>query len=81
VILGGYFLQNGLETEAGRIRKNLESLPPAVLSAVEHDVLTLTERSFWEVTDRQVRFEWVAPDCRGYVKSFIDSLKLIAPVE
>ena len=75
VILGGYFLQKNLETEAGRIKENLQGLPLAVLSAVEHDLLTLTERSFWEVTDRQVRFEWVAPECRGHVKSFIDSLK------
>jgi hypothetical protein len=81
VILGGYFLQNGLETEAGQIKENLEGLQLAVLCAVEHDLLTLTERSFWEVTDRQVSFEWVAPERRGYVKSFIDSLKLLAPVE
>lgn len=81
VILAGYFLQNGLETEVSRIKENLGDLPPAVLSAVEHDLLTLTERSFWEVTDRQVRFEWIAPESRGYVKSFIDSLMLIASVE
>jgi hypothetical protein len=80
VILGGYFLQKGLETEAGQIKENLKGLPPAVLAAVEHNLLTLTERSFWEVTDRQVRFEWVAPECRGHVKSFIDSLKSMAPV-
>jgi hypothetical protein len=81
VILGGYFLKKGLETEADQIKQNLDDVTPAVLSAVEHDLLTLTERSFWEVTDRQVNFEWVAPECRGCVKSFIDSLKLIAPAE
>jgi Predicted membrane protein (DUF2254) len=81
VILGGYFVQNGLATEAGRIKENLRGVPLAVLATIEHDLLTLTERSFWEVTDRQVNFEWIAPECRDAVRSFIDSLKRIAPVE
>jgi hypothetical protein len=81
VILAGFLLQNGLAQEADRIKENLQGLPLAVLAAIEHDLLTLTERSFWEVTDRQVNFEWVAPESRGSVRSFIDSLRLAAPVQ
>jgi hypothetical protein len=81
VILGGFLLQNDLEKEAEPIKENLKGLPLAVLSTIEHDLLTLTEHSFWEVTDRQVNFEWVAPECRGSLRSFIDSLRLLAPVE
>jgi hypothetical protein len=75
VILGGFLLQNGLAKEAERIKENLQGLPLDVLAVIEHDLLTLTERSFWEVTDRQVSFEWIAPECRGFVGSFIDSLR------
>jgi predicted membrane protein DUF2254 len=79
VILGGYFLQKVLETEASRIRENLGDVSPAVLGAVEDNLLTLHERSFWEVTDRQVRFEWVAPERRRHVKEFIESLTSRSP--
>jgi hypothetical protein len=75
VILGGFLLQNGLAKEAERIKENLQGLPLEVLAVIEHDLLTLTERSFWEVTDRQVSFEWIAPECRGFVRSFLDSLR------
>ena len=81
VILGGYFLQHGLEAEARRVMENLEGLPLDLLSTIEHDLLTRTERSFWEVTDRQVRFEWIAPERRVHVQSFVESLKAMAPVQ
>ena len=74
-ILGGFLLQSGREKEASQVKENLAGLPLPVLSSIELELLTLTERSFWEVTDRQVNFEWIEPENRESVKSFIDSLK------
>ncbi len=75
VILGGCLLQSGHEKEANQVKENLGGVPLPVLATVENELLTLTERSFWEVTDRQVNFEWIEPEHRDSVKSFIDSLK------
>jgi Predicted membrane protein (DUF2254) len=75
VILGGFFLEHGLAGEAARVRANLADVPESVLAGAGQDLLTLDERCFWEVTDRQVNFEWVDPGRRGYVKTFLDSLR------
>jgi hypothetical protein len=73
--LGGFFREHGLGAEEARLRENLKGVPAAELDKAERELLTLTERSFWEVTDRQVRFEWIEPVRRGYVRAFIESVR------
>jgi hypothetical protein len=75
LIIGGYFQRTGHEAEAERVRQNLADVPPATLTQAEQDLLTLTDPSFWEVTDRQVNFDWVPPEERPGVAAFIGSLR------
>ncbi len=74
-ILGGYFTEKKWLSEASRVRDNLAEIPPATLEAVEKDLMTLEDPSFWEVTDRQMMFEWVPHQDRPPVKAFLDSVK------
>jgi len=53
----------------------LAGLPDPLLAEAETDLMEQQEKSFHEVTDRQVRFEWVEPAKRKFVKAFIDSLR------
>jgi hypothetical protein len=75
VILGGYFVETGRTAEAERVRRNLADVPAATLATVERDLMRLAERSFWEVTDRQVGFEWVPPEKRPHVHAFVETLR------
>ncbi len=77
-ILGSSLLEQGLEAEAEQVRANLLDVPEALLVCAENDLLSLTEPTFWEVTDRQVNFEWVPPESRPFLKRFFDSLKSVA---
>lgn len=74
-ILGGYFTAKGLSAEAGRLRDNLAEIPPATIEQVEKELMTLEDPSFWEVTDRQMMFEWVPHADRPPVKAFLESVK------
>src|SRR5262249_53183915 len=67
VILGGFLLENRLAAEVGRVGHNLRDVPAATLAAVSADLLAGGERSFWEVTDRQVPSDWVPPERRQAV--------------
>jgi hypothetical protein len=79
LILGGFLLERGLEAELAQVRANLADVSAEVLARAVADVMTLEERSFWEVTDRQVNFEWVDLEQRKYVQTFADSLRRNAP--
>jgi hypothetical protein len=74
-ILGGYFTTKELPAEAARLRDNLAEIPPAIIERVEKELMTLEDPSFWEVTDRQMMFEWVSPQDRPAVQAFLDSVK------
>lgn len=77
VILGAALVEAGLEAEADRVRQNLRDVPNDTLAHVEKDLLGDTERSFWEVTDRQVNFQWVKPERRPFLASFIASVRAL----
>jgi hypothetical protein len=74
-ILGGYFTAKGLSAEAARLRDNLAEIPPATIERVEKELMTLEDPSFWEVTDRQMMFEWIPHADRPSVKTFLESVK------
>ncbi|HQP35639.1 MAG TPA: hypothetical protein PLI95_10675, partial [Polyangiaceae bacterium] len=73
ILLGGFFVESGLKDEAERVRKSLSNAPAAEIAAVGQDLMEVEERCFWEVTDRQVNFEWVAPERKQSVKAFLES--------
>jgi hypothetical protein len=74
IILGAKLAEDGFAAAAERLREDLADVSAPTLAAIEEDLLVRAERSFWEVTDRQVTFDWVPPRQREGVKNFLDSL-------
>ncbi|HEX5063489.1 MAG TPA: DUF2254 family protein [Kofleriaceae bacterium] len=73
LILGGFFVENRLEAEADLVRKNLNDVDSVSVERAEAELLA-AERSFFEVTDRQLNLEWVPPERREPLKQFCNSL-------
>jgi hypothetical protein len=74
LILGGFFVENKLATEAELVRKNLADIDSVEIDRAERDLLN-AERSFFEVTDRQLNLEYVPPERREPLRLFCDSLQ------
>jgi predicted membrane protein DUF2254 len=74
LILGGFFVENKLEIEADLVRKNLTDVDAAEIERAERDLLA-ADRSFFEVTDRQLNLEYVPPERREPLRRFCDSLQ------
>ncbi len=75
-IVGGRLLQMGYNAEAAEVRAVLSDVPHETLQRAEDELLGLGERIFWEVTDRQVNFEWVPADRRDSLRQFFASLSV-----
>jgi hypothetical protein len=74
LILGGFFVENKLPDEADLVRKNLADIEANEIDRAEKDLLS-AERSFFEVTDRQVNLEYVPVERREPLRLFCDSLQ------
>lgn len=70
VILGARLMEMGLVAEAEQVRMVLSDVAPEALRRAEKDLLTLKERVFWEVTDRQINFEYIPPERLDSVRKF-----------
>jgi hypothetical protein len=79
LILGGFFLEIKREEDAERVRLNLADVPALEVEHAEADLLN-AERSFFEVTDRQLNIEYVPPDRREPLQRFCASLVAKLPV-
>jgi hypothetical protein len=73
VALGGFFEEMGLDAERKLVAANLRGVPREALEAAERD-LVAAERSFHEVTDRQVNLEYLGPERRKHAQAFVRSL-------
>ncbi len=78
-IAGGRLLETGRSAEAEEVRKCLADVPPETLARAERDLLGLGDRVFWEVTDRQINFEWVPPHRREGLRRFFATLGVAPP--
>jgi hypothetical protein len=74
LILGGFFVENRLETEAELVRKNLSDVDATAIDRAEVELLA-AEKSFFEVTDRQLNLEYVPDERREPLRQFCDSLQ------
>ncbi len=74
LILGGFFIENKLAAEAELVRKNLADIESNEIDRAEKDLLN-ADRSFFEVTDRQVNLEYVPPERREPLREFCVSLQ------
>src|SRR6185369_16765512 len=77
LILGGFFVENRLEAEADIVRKNLRDVDAAHIERAEAELLA-ADKSFFEVTDRQLNLEYIPPERREPLKRFCDSLQASA---
>ena len=75
LILGGFFVENKLDTEAELVRKNLSDVDATHIDRAEGELLA-AEKSFFEVTDRQLNLEYVPDERREPLKKFCDSLQV-----
>jgi predicted membrane protein DUF2254 len=73
LILGGFFIGNKLEAEAELVRKNLIDVDAQEIERAQVQLLA-ADRSFFEVTDRQVNLEYVPPERREPLRHFCASL-------
>lgn len=74
LILGGFFVENSLAPEAELVRKNLRDVDRTNIERAEQELLA-ADRSFFEVTDRQLNLEYVPPERREPLQKFCDSLQ------
>jgi hypothetical protein len=74
LILGGFFVENRLEPEAELVRRNLRDVDATNIERAEAELLA-ADRSFFEVTDRQLNLEYVPPERREPLQKFCDSLQ------
>lgn len=74
LILGGFFVGNKLDAEADLVRKNLIDVDAQEIERAEVQLLA-ADRSFFEVTDRQVNLEYVPPERREPLRAFCASLQ------
>lgn len=74
LILGGFFVANKLDGEAEQVRKNLGDVEAIEIERAETELLA-ADRSFFEVTDRQLNLEYVPPERREPLRSFCRSLQ------
>jgi hypothetical protein len=72
LILGGFFIENRLETEAEIVRKNLNDVDATHIERAEAELLA-AEKSFFEVTDRQLNLEYIPPERREPLRKFCDT--------
>jgi len=74
LLLGGFFVANKLDAEAEIVRKNLRDVDASHIERAEQELLN-ADRSFFEVTDRQLNLEYVLPERRAGLQQFCDSLQ------
>jgi hypothetical protein len=74
LILGGFFVASKLDAEAELVRKNLVDVDGVQVERAEAELLA-ADRSFFEVTDRQLNLEFVPPERREPLRRFCQSLQ------
>ena len=75
IILGGFFIENKLEPEAALVRANLRDVATTEIEQAEAALLA-AERTFFEVTDRQLNLEYVPPERREPLRKFCATLTM-----
>jgi len=73
LILGGFFVEIKHDAEAEIVRKNLKDIDAQHIERAESELLA-SDRSFFEVTDRQLNLEFIPDERREPLKRFCASL-------
>lgn len=75
VILGSFFLERKLEAPASRVVASLAVVPGPVVEQARRELLETERRVFWEITDRQVNFDYVDPSRKARVAELLSRLR------
>ncbi len=73
IILGGFFIENKRDGEAELVRKNLSDVDAMHIERAEAELLA-ADRSFFEVTDRQLNLEFIPEERRRPLHDFCASI-------
>lgn len=73
LLLGAFFVATSRSEEAARVRANLADVAAAQIARAETDLLA-ADRSFFEVTDRQLNLEFVIDEHREPLAAFCATL-------
>jgi hypothetical protein len=73
LVLGGFFRSLAMTAEEARVATSLADVPAQLLRDCLADLLG-AERFYYEVTDRQANFEYLPPERRPHVQSFVADL-------
>lgn len=73
-ILGAFFLANDEVALADLIRKDMRHEETRRLELIRDEILSVEERKFWEITDRGMNFDWVAPELHIQIRRFFEPL-------
>jgi hypothetical protein len=74
LILGSFFVGNKYDAEAELVRKNLSDIDAVHIERAEGELLA-ADRSFFEVTDRQLNLEFIPDERREPLQRFCASLQ------
>jgi hypothetical protein len=78
LVLGGFFLEKKLPEMSDRVAKALEDVPRSALATAEKELLD-ADKIYFEITDRQLNIEWIAPERRPHVQAFAARLAQARP--
>lgn len=70
VKLATWYLSVHEVERARRIHQDMRAESPARLAGIRADLEGTVEREFWEISDRGVNFDWLAPDRRAHLAAF-----------
>jgi hypothetical protein len=69
--LATFYLGHGAEHHARRIARDMEHETHERLSAICQELESVTEQEYWEVSDRGVHFDYLPPDRRPHLRTFL----------
>lgn len=73
-ILGAFFLDHDAMDLADAIRKDMRHEETRRLELIRDEILAVTHRKFWEITDRGMNFDYVTPELRPQIRRFFEPL-------
>ena len=73
-ILGAFFLAQDEPALVARIQGDMRGESRERLLRIRDEILAVTERRFWEITDRGFNFDYVEPAQRRFVRDFFAPL-------
>jgi hypothetical protein len=72
VKLATFYLARGRESEARRIQADMEREPDHRLRSIRAELDRVGSRYFWEITDRGLNMDYIAPERRVHLRRFFE---------